>query len=151
MPHPPQIASLPSAAEDGILEECKTAMLLTQRRIAEAVYHKPDWAFAEVPVPGKGAGHVTTRIDLVAEKLVRQFLRSTRYRLKVEGEETPRRQKLNLGREKDPVVIVDMIDGTDLFTRELGNWCSAMVVLHPRRPSPPLRLPAPRRHRAHPV
>ena len=29
------------------------------------------------------------------------------------------------------VVLLDMIDGTDLFERGLSNWCSAMIFYHP--------------------
>lgn len=46
-------------------------------------------------------------------------------------QETPPERRIDLRREKGPVAIVDMIDGTDLLTRELGNWCSAIVVLDP--------------------
>lgn len=118
-------------AENEILEACREAMIRTQKRISDAVYRKPDRAFEEVRVPGKDPGHVTTRIDQEAERMAAGFLRGARLGLKVEGEETPQERRLDLDREHSPVAIVDMIDGTDLFTRELGNWCSAMVVLHP--------------------
>lgn len=117
--------------ENQILQVCTTAMLRTQKRIADAIYRKPDWAFTEVDVHGKDAGRVTTRIDLYAERFVQGLLKGSRLGLKVEGEETREDRRLDLDREQGPVVIVDMIDGTDLFTRELGNWCSAMVVLYP--------------------
>ena len=127
----PSFPSLSPETEDRILRACREAMIRTQKRIADAVYRDRDSAFKEVPVPGKGRDHVTTRIDQEAERLAASVLLGAGLGLKVQGEETPEVRRLDLAREKGPVVIVDMIDGTDLFTRELGNWCSAMVVLHP--------------------
>lgn len=127
----PRTTRLSSDVEDRILEACREAMIRTQKRIADAVYRNPTRAFREVAVPEKGRDHVTTWIDREAERLAGGFLRTAKLGLKVEGEETPKEKRLDLGREEGPVAIVDMIDGTDLFTRELGNWCSAMVVIHP--------------------
>lgn len=42
-------------------------------------------------------------------------------------------EEFNLVDEKRPVVLVDMLDGTVLHVRDLGNWCSAMVFFHPQR------------------
>lgn len=106
-------------------------MLHVQKRISEAVYRRPDEAFQEVQFPGKDKGHVTTKIDLEAQDLAEKFLLETKLGIKTQGEETPEDKLLDLSKEQSPVVIMDMIDGTDLFTREMGNWCSAMVVLHP--------------------
>lgn len=117
--------------EDDILEACREAMIRTHKLIANAVYRDRDSAFREVRVRGKGRDPVTTRIDQQAERVAVDSLRRAGLGLKVEGEETPVARRLDLSRERRPVVIVDMIDGTDLFTRELGNWCSAMVVLYP--------------------
>jgi hypothetical protein len=38
------------------------------------------------------------------------------------------------GAETRYTVILDMIDGSDLLERRLGNWCSAMVFFDPRVP-----------------
>ena len=36
--------------------------------------------------------------------------------------------------EKRYTAILDMIDGSDLLERRLGNWCSALVLFDPRHP-----------------
>jgi fructose-1,6-bisphosphatase/inositol monophosphatase family enzyme len=51
--------------------------------------------------------------------------------LLVLGEESLLDEGIDLSRETRIVAIVDMIDGTDLFERNLSNWCSAMVFYHP--------------------
>jgi len=123
--------ALSSNEEGAILESCKEAMLRTQRLIADAVYHHPEKAFREVRIPGKGPGHITTWIDLEAQRHAERALRKASIPLRSEEEETRRERRLDLMREKRPVVVMDMIDGTDLFTREMGNWCSAMFVYSP--------------------
>jgi fructose-1,6-bisphosphatase/inositol monophosphatase family enzyme len=40
----------------------------------------------------------------------------------------------DLSRESRIVAILDMVDGSDLLERELGNWCSAMVFFDPKTP-----------------
>jgi hypothetical protein len=106
-------------------------MLRTQRLIADAVYHHPEKAFREVRVAGKGSGHITTWIDLEAQRHAERVLKSATIQPRVEGEETPRAKRLDLMTQDHPVVVMDMIDGTDLFTREMGNWCSAMFAYSP--------------------
>jgi fructose-1,6-bisphosphatase/inositol monophosphatase family enzyme len=41
-------------------------------------------------------------------------------------------EKISLEKEQRLVVLVDMIDGTDLLERGLSNWCSAMVFFDPQ-------------------
>jgi hypothetical protein len=48
--------------------------------------------------------------------------------------QAPNDPKVEGGAEKRITAILDMIDGSDLLERRLGNWCSAMVFLDPRRP-----------------
>ena len=117
--------------EEAILEACKVAMIHTHKLIADAVYHNPERAFREVHVPGKGLGHVTTRIDLDAQHHAERMIRKAGLSLCEEGEETVEARRVRLATEKRPVVVMDMIDGTDLFTKEMGNWCSAMFVYYP--------------------
>jgi fructose-1,6-bisphosphatase/inositol monophosphatase family enzyme len=74
-------------------------------------------------------------IDLVAERNAARELhrRLRRYRPLVLGEESLRDKNLDLNGEKRLVVLIDMIDGTDLLERRLSNWCSAMVFYNPLR------------------
>lgn len=72
--------------ENQILEACREAILRTQKRISDAVFRNPERAFETVRVPGKGSDHVTTRIDLAAQKMAAEFLREAGLGIKVEGE-----------------------------------------------------------------
>ena len=125
----PQPISL--ADESNILKVCEETLIHTQKMIADAVYRNSESAFREVHVPAKGAGHVTTQVDIDAQRHAERLLRKSGLPLRIEGEETPDAGRGNLLTEKRPVVVMDMIDGTDLFTKELGNWCSAMFIYHP--------------------
>jgi fructose-1,6-bisphosphatase/inositol monophosphatase family enzyme len=122
---------VPAAEEERLLEACKSALLHTQILIAEAVYRNPARAFERVSVAGKSRDHVTTRIDLEAQCEAARQLRGSGLPMSIVGEESPELADLDLAGEQRPVVLLDMIDGTDLLTREMGNWCSAMVVFHP--------------------
>jgi len=124
-------APLSFADEFRLLEACRSAMLHTQLGITDLIAREPNRAFQEVHVAGKGKDHVTTRVDLMAQREASAFLRRAGLDLRIEGEETPSDRKVDLRRETRAVVMMDMIDGTDLLTREMGNWCSAMVVFHP--------------------
>lgn len=72
-------------------------------------------------------------IDLVAERNTAHDLRKKLrpYQLLAIGEESLRDETLDLSAEKKLVVLMDMVDGTDLLERGLSNWCSAMVFYFP--------------------
>jgi fructose-1,6-bisphosphatase/inositol monophosphatase family enzyme len=72
-------------------------------------------------------------IDLIAERnAARRLRRSLKcYDPVILGEESLRDDALDLTQERRLVVMLDMIDGTDLLARGLGNWCSAMVFWCP--------------------
>jgi hypothetical protein len=53
-------------------------------------------------------------------------------RVKVLGEETLRDPNVDVTNEPGLVVLNDILDGSDLAERWLGNWCSASVVFYPR-------------------
>jgi fructose-1,6-bisphosphatase/inositol monophosphatase family enzyme len=124
-------ARFPGPQEDDLLETCKAAMLQAQKVISKSVFEDPERAFRPVRVPGKARDHVTTWIDLEAQRQAERVLLRSGIPVRVLGEETPMTAAVDLRRESRPVVLLDMIDGTDLLTREMGNWCSAMVVFHP--------------------
>lgn len=84
--------------------------------------------------------NITRDIDHMAEYAAKQKLkaqlRHTPYRrsLEVWGEESIVRNKdLTFYESKKTVALLDMVDGTDLINRGLGNWCSAMVFFIPPR------------------
>jgi len=51
--------------------------------------------------------------------------------IKFFGEESFRRGKVDLTNEANTCVLVDALDGSDLYERELGNWCSAAIFFTP--------------------
>jgi fructose-1,6-bisphosphatase/inositol monophosphatase family enzyme len=72
-------------------------------------------------------------IDLLAEKNTQHALRRRlkRYPLYTIGEESLNNEQLNLTNQDKLVVLMDMVDGTDLLERGLSNWCSAMIFYYP--------------------
>jgi hypothetical protein len=52
--------------------------------------------------------------------------------VRVLGEETLRDPNVDLTDEPGLVILNDILDGSDLAERFLGNWCSASVVFYPR-------------------
>lgn len=72
-------------------------------------------------------------VDIVAERLA--ALELSRRLAKLEpvilGEESLRDEGLDLSNETHLVALLDMVDGTDLFERGLGNWCSAAAFFLP--------------------
>ncbi|MBI4559729.1 MAG: hypothetical protein HY706_19235 [Candidatus Hydrogenedentes bacterium] len=78
----------------------------------------------------KPAVHIDIYAEIDASLKLNQFLKPKYPELQVLGEET----LLNNPGVKDfdgLVVLMDMVDGTDLLERNLSNWCSALVFYHP--------------------
>jgi fructose-1,6-bisphosphatase/inositol monophosphatase family enzyme len=83
--------------------------------------------------------NITREVDQVAEYTAKKCLydsfgRLGPYRdsLVVWGEESiTQNRDLHFNKEHRTVALLDMIDGTDLLHRQLGNWCSAMVFFYP--------------------
>lgn len=72
-------------------------------------------------------------IDLIAERftmltLFKKFGARAPY---IIGEENLSNKTLDLTNKNDLVILLDMVDGTDLLERNLSNWCSAMVFYYP--------------------
>lgn len=111
-----------------------------------------------------GSSKLMLAVDKVAERECRSYLLANLPNICVLGEELlwpkmfkqldMRRQhvigkivtgdpnqdspEIKEGAETKTTFILDMIDGSDLIERGLGNWCSAMVVFHPGpHPNPP--------------
>jgi fructose-1,6-bisphosphatase/inositol monophosphatase family enzyme len=50
------------------------------------------------------------------------------------GEESFRGKPIDLTNEHRTCVLVDALDGSDLYEREMGNWCSAAIFFTPTNP-----------------
>ena len=73
-------------------------------------------------------------VDLVAERNTSANIRkglSKAYNIKILGEESLSNPNEDLSDHDGLVVLLDMVDGTDLLERGLSNWCSAMVFYYP--------------------
>lgn len=99
-----------------------------------------DEALENVEAVHKERGHVTRQLDLEIERAtkmrLRQFLEKSKFNendILFFGEESLKEASLDLSGIDQVVALVDMIDGTDLLARGLGNWCSAMVFFAPAR------------------
>lgn len=69
------------------------------------------------------------RIDLTVEDNTAHTLRHVfgKHGVHALGEESLRSSSIDLSGDNRLIVLLDMIDGTDLLARGLSNWCSAMV------------------------
>jgi fructose-1,6-bisphosphatase/inositol monophosphatase family enzyme len=83
-----------------------------------------------------GTGKTLLTVDLVAERDAERELRDNLHlepdHLVFLGEEQLSIRQEDLTKEEKLVVLVDMVDGTDLLERGLSNWCSAMVFFDPQ-------------------
>jgi fructose-1,6-bisphosphatase/inositol monophosphatase family enzyme len=80
----------------------------------------------------KGASTYDVLAESLTNSLLHQHLKS--YNPLVVGEEfgdQPLTDNLDFTDQDRLVVLLDMVDGTDLFERHLSNWCSAMTFFHP--------------------
>lgn len=107
-----------------------------QLDIRSQITEDPEDAFAELEIV-KGAKPLLG-VDYYAEKragiLLRKHLKLDAKELLVLGEESLsiKEDANDLTAEKRLVVLLDMVDGTDLLERGLSNWCSAMVFFDPQ-------------------
>jgi len=78
-------------------------------------------------------------IDLVAEENCRTTIQNYNKgkfgKWHFHGEESLLNKNLDLSKENSICVLADVIDGTDLLERGLGNWCSCFIFFDPRAKS----------------
>lgn len=108
-----------------------TTILEVQQKIQGMVNDAPARALDPVIVGTRKKPAL--RVDVFAEDYTEAELRKrlNRYRPRVVGEESLMREDLDLSHEDRLVVLLDMLDGTDLLERGLSNWCSAMAFYYP--------------------
>src|SRR5437870_5262863 len=120
--------------------------------IRDTVRTAPGWAFNKWDIPrqpqrgGKNkAQKPALNIDVAVESLARAKLkdRLRMFNPLVLGEEygdEPLTEDLDVTGRDQLVILLDMVDGTDLLERNLSNWCSAMVFYYPREKKPEDRI-----------
>jgi fructose-1,6-bisphosphatase/inositol monophosphatase family enzyme len=122
-------------AQDNLITAITSAALKTMRivhrTLADSVLLDPGNAFETVKIGEREK--VALGIDFFAERLASVELgrRLRRYNPLILGEESLRKWDLDLGGVRRIVVLLDTVDGTDLFARGLSNWCSAATFFLP--------------------
>lgn len=120
---------------DKIKQAALEAIWIAQDAIRGIVAHSPERAFQSIDLFERGTqkNKRALVVDVTAESNTVNYLLDklpTSFRTKVYGEEGLLKEP-NLTSDDSLVVLLDMVDGTDLLERNLGNWCSAMVFFHP--------------------
>jgi|SRR5579863_2233422 len=100
----------------------------TLTRVLNKVAEKPEDAFDKLWYPK--LSKFVLKVDLFAEREGRDYLRD-RFgdRIEIRGEES----SLERVPRDRVAALLDMLDGSDLLERGLGNWCSAVVFFDPAR------------------
>lgn len=112
---------------DGAIKSIRSVQIF----IKDYTINYPTKAFDTFEKKGKRL----VRVDALAEgftevQLFHKLKQSLGYDFISFGEESLY-EDLDLSTEERLVILMDMIDGTDLLERELSNWCSAMVFYYP--------------------
>ncbi len=113
-----------------LVETAITVIRDVQRVVARKIRLNPYRAFAPLEVQGRNNKKLLG-VDFAAESEAADMLRAKLPGLRALGEESLTDADLDLSREESLVVLMDMVDGTDLLERGLSNWCSAMIFFHP--------------------
>jgi fructose-1,6-bisphosphatase/inositol monophosphatase family enzyme len=114
-----------------ILDAAIKTIKTIQKLIKEEVYKREHESFEPLI-------YRKTNKELVAIDLIAEFNSKTKldkllkhYKIEMYGEESLRDPLLDLSNHDNLVVLMDMVDGTDLLERRLFNWCSAMIFYYP--------------------
>jgi len=104
---------------------------VVHRAIRANLEQDPETALEQVRIGFRGK--IALSLDVFAERLAVAELsrRLRRFKVRVLGEESLRDPQLDFSQESRIVLLLDVLDGTDLIERGLGNWCTAVVVYYP--------------------
>ena len=117
-----------SPTEEELLQAGIAIVRRTIVRVLNKVAENPEDAFDKLWYPK--LSKFVLKVDLFAEREGRDYLRD-RFgnRIEIRGEESSLEQV-----PKDRIAaLMDMLDGSDLLERGLGNWCSAVVFFDSAR------------------
>lgn len=127
---------MPSIEPASHVDLVTNAMVRTREIMLTNLFHDPEEMLKPIIVESTTASGKVIRkpmltVDRDAERDCKNLLRDSSPEMYVLGEETLWDKDINLTNETRTVVLLDMVDGTDLLERGLGNWCSAAVVCSP--------------------
>src|SRR5664280_578995 len=113
-----------------IIETSINAIRSTHKYIRSSLISNPGRAFE--PLELKTTKKNLATVDLMSERNAQHYFENKLkpYNPLVLGEESIRKDT-NLSKENRLVILLDMVDGTDLLERGLSNWCSAIVFFYP--------------------
>ena len=122
----PTSRNIPS--EEELYDAGVSLVRRTLTRVLNKVADKPEDAFDKLWYPK--LSKFVLKVDLFAEREGRDYLRD-RFgdSIEIRGEESSLE---HVPRER-VAALLDMLDGSDLLERGLGNWCSAVVFFDPAR------------------
>jgi len=115
-------------------------MMHARKELLENLYHNRAWYLTHTLVEGTNTSKWMLRCDATAEltcrKEVERLAKEDNVDVQVYGEESlwdiiPD-EPIVLTKSHPSVILLDMIDGSDLLERDLGNWCSAAVLFDPK-------------------
>lgn len=118
---------------DYIVEGALKAISSIDNFIRRAINRNINKSFSAIEHIGGNRRKRMLLVDALAENAAEDELERKLkfYQLVTLGEESLIDETLDLSREERIVVIMDIIDGTDLLERGLFNWCSAMAFYYP--------------------
>jgi hypothetical protein len=123
-----------SIAIEKLLPYSVNLLRRVQLSIAHMLAFQPEVALQRISDPRKDPNNQPLRIDYYAEDFYGAGLgQEFKGKICAVGEESlDRRPDLtDITNRKEVFAIMDIIDGTDLLLRRLGNWCSAIVFYYP--------------------
>ncbi len=85
----------------------------------------------DASIPGKTQLYVDYLAQKALSEALTPFLKECGYTVIVIGEENWSKYK-DL-KDVDAIILVDPIDGTDLFAKDLSNWCCALVIYNEKK------------------
>jgi len=114
-----------------ITKAALSTLSIVHRMIRDSAHFDSNAAFETVKI-GKRE-KIALVVDILAERLaaVELWRRLRGLDPLILGEESLRDESLDLSEETRLVALLDMVDGTDLLERGLGNWCSAATFYLP--------------------
>lgn len=115
-----------------LVDIARQAVQTSQQKIRHQIFLNPDLAFAPAKLT---SGKSLIAADSIAQNAARDVIEATckdfKIPIQVYGEESDVPSDLDLSEKETVVALVDMLDGTDLMIRGLGNWCSAILFYAP--------------------
>jgi fructose-1,6-bisphosphatase/inositol monophosphatase family enzyme len=125
-------ASFPSDKE--IIKHCKPIVSLAIHTINIQI--KDVIGLETVPTPYKDANNITRQVDKTVHTIYHTNLRKYfEYNIIIAGEETEKKRRRKTWSKKDKeekiVASIDAVDGTDLVSKGLYNWCTAVFFFKP--------------------